>query len=201
MPLQQLQHHPPTALLKTVFDFFITTKTLSELLDRPKDLCSLSASARSSLSFRCQLRKLEIHTGGLTEGLLKHMASGGFSDVTSIRFATRWNYYGRISPLPEHLKRLLRSASRRLSSLTCLELWSGGFAIEILQEFDPVVRARLQGLHLDPGRGSEAMLKSLSQDSPNLQALSLINMRDENHLPECLTHAFQTCKYLRTLDL
>jgi hypothetical protein len=201
MPFQELQQHAPTDLLNAVLDVLITTKILSEFLRKPKDLCRFSGCARSFLPFRCQVRELRIRRGGLTEGLLRHMQSGGLAEVTTIELVTRYGSYSRPSPLPEHLKHLLRSASSALTSLTYLELWSGGFVLELLLDLDPAVRARLQDLQLDPGHGSEATLKSLLEGSPNLQALSLINMRDEEHLIECLAHAFKTCKSLRALDL
>lgn len=182
----------PTDILNAVLDVLITTKILSEFLPKPKDLCRLSGCARSFLPFRCQLRKLQIRRGGLTEGLLKHMQSGGFVDVTKIEFVTRWNYYGP-KTIPEELRYLFRLSSSALTSLTCLELWSDGFVLELLLDFDPVVRARLQGL--DPGCGSEATLKSLLEGSPNLQALSLFNIADDEILNQCLTRSFKTCTF------
>jgi hypothetical protein len=44
-------------------------------------------------------------------------------------------------------------------------------------------------------------LSSLLQGSPNFQALSLFNITEDEIVHPCLTRAFKTCTFLRTLDL
>jgi hypothetical protein len=181
-------------LLGTVFEYLLTTKTLSEFLGKPKDLCQLSACARSFLLFRCQLRKLEIRERTLTAGLLKHMESGGFADVATLRFE------GLRCPVvvSEDVKDRLGSASRALSSLTSLEL--SKFVINVLDDFPPSLREQLQELSVDSFSAPAASIESLIQGSPNLHKLRL-DPQEGMIAIEALARALETggLKNLHTL--
>jgi hypothetical protein len=181
-------------LLDAAFHVLITTKTLADFLPRAKDLCPLSTCATSFLPFRCQVRKLEIPEEALTAGLLKHMESGGFADVTEIYFQ---GYLSLVS-ISENVKRRLRSTSGALSSLTSFR--SENFAISLLDDFPPSVRAQLNYLNVDSFAAPATSLGLLFQGSPELRSLHL-HTREGMVTVEALAAALETgrLKNLQTL--
>jgi hypothetical protein len=199
------QQHPrklaPNHLLKAVFDYFMTTKTLSVFLARSKDLVRLSTCAQFCAPFRCQLQRLTIRQATLSQGLLKHMASGGFADVTSIEFSTKSDTFNWHFPLSEHSKRLLRAASDALLSLTSFKADAPAF--QILENMSPAARARLRELVFVLPAAPQSSIGSVLECSHQLHILRLSTFASDGNLPQALAHAFEIgcLNNLHTLEL
>ena len=113
------------------------------------------------------------------------MESGGFADVTTIRFE------GLLWPVSvsKAVKDRLGSASAGLSNLTSLEL--SNFVINAYEEFSPSLRAQLQDLRVDCFSAPAASFESRIQGFPNLHTLRLCT-REGMVAIEVLAQAFET---------